>query len=349
MACGRRCCAECFGDPHLRRELFPKRSKETGKCDYCGEDDQPLLAPETDDLVTKVRLVVDIYEPDDTGEPLAYWLREDWAMFTHPAMDPDQTGALLRDILDDEAALHQRYSPADTHQSDALERWEELRRELMHRNRYFTNFGFDQEQLTKLLSNLSLDPEAIPAVWYRSRTHAKNVAHTPYEMGAPPAELATHGRANPAGIPYLYLASSPDTAIAELRPHVGEMASVAKFTLCEGLSIIDLATPRQTVSPFVLEDDEEVGSLRWHLGFLEKLEDELKRPVLPNTAAVSYTPSQYLCEFVKSRGHHGVRYASSVGGGYNLALFDPARAMVGSDVTLHRVTRVDVEHAPADG
>ncbi|WP_211222764.1 RES family NAD+ phosphorylase [Paludibacterium yongneupense] len=37
------------------------------------------------------------------------------------------------------------------------------------------------------------------------------------KMGAPPKQLATHGRANPTGIPYLYLGSHPATAIAEIR------------------------------------------------------------------------------------------------------------------------------------
>ena len=51
---------------------------------------------------------------------------------------------------------------------------------------------------------------------------------------------------------YLYLGSTPITAISEIR-------------------------------------------LRADLPFLERLGDELTRPVLPQSAALDYTPSQYLC------------------------------------------------------
>ncbi|WP_247282117.1 MULTISPECIES: RES domain-containing protein [unclassified Bradyrhizobium] len=37
-------------------------------------------------------------------------------------------------------------------------------------------------------------------------------------MGAPPRRLAAHGRANPPGIPYFYLGSLPETALAEGSP-----------------------------------------------------------------------------------------------------------------------------------
>jgi RES domain len=68
----------------------------------------------------------------------------------------------------------------------------------------------------------------------------------------------------------------------------------------------------------------------------------LTRPVLPQAAAIDYTPSQYLCEFIKKCGYQGVVYRSSVSDGINLALFYPALAMAGA-VTQFRVTRVSVD------
>ena len=46
-------------------------------------------------------------------------------------------------------------------------------------------------------------------------------------MGAPPNSIARHGRANPRGIPYLYLANDQLTAISEVRPWVGCYVSIA--------------------------------------------------------------------------------------------------------------------------
>jgi hypothetical protein len=62
------------------------------------------------------------------------------------------------------------------------------------------------------------------------------------------------------------------------------------------------------------------------------------------SAAIDYTPSQYLCEFIKNCGFDGVIYPSSVGAGINLALFDPAKAGPG-EVTQYRVAKVSVDIA----
>jgi hypothetical protein len=40
--------------------------------------------------------------------------------------------------------------------------------------------------------------------------------------------------------------------------------------------------------------------MRSDLPFLERLGDELTRPVVPQAAAIDYTPSQYLSEFIGS-------------------------------------------------
>ena len=100
------------------------------------------------------------------------------------------------------------------------------------------------------------------------------------------------------------------------------------------------------VSPFLLEDAADIVRLRADLPFLERLGDELTRPVLPQAAAIDYTPSQYLCEFIKKCGYDGVVYRSSVSEGINLALFNPSLAACGT-VTQYRVSRVSVDVEPA--
>ncbi len=47
----------------------------------------------------------------------------------------------------------------------------------------------------------------------------------------PQIDRATEGRANPTGIPVLYLASSEQTAISEVRPWIGSELSVAQFRI----------------------------------------------------------------------------------------------------------------------
>lgn len=78
------------------------------------------------------------------------------------------------------------------------------------------------------------------------------------------------------------------------------------------------------------------------LPLLERLGEELTKPVQPRSAPFEYIPSQYLCEFIKKQGYQGVIYRSSVSDGINLALFDPNLAE-GVSASVARVDRVSVE------
>ena len=289
-------------------------------------------------------LFVSAYRQDDAGRILVQWFREDWAMFQHPRMDDSRAKDLLGEILDDGEIARQTFVPANDPTTDRLSEWEKLRDELMYHNRYFPEATIDLDRLEALLSPLTLDPDEIPTVWYRARIQTADAAFTVDQMGAPPNRIASHGRANPAGIPYLYLGSTQRTAISEIRPHTGEIACVADFTTPADLKLVDLRSPRKMVSPFLLEDAADIGRMRNDLPFLERLGDELTRPVVPQSAAIDYTPSQYLCEFIKKCGYQGVIYRSSVSDGMNLALFDPALARCGT-VAQYRVTRVSVDIA----
>ena len=334
------CCAECFGDRGLEKGIIPSLSTVTGTCSYCASVDRTVLEPAH--LSDYFELLVSAYQKDPDGKLLVQWFREDWGLFQHPRMDDYRAQALLAEVLDDGEIVRQLFSPAPALEADWLTAWEKLRDELMYRNRFFPDANVDLERLASLLSPLLLEPDEIPRQWYRARLQTSDIAFLNSEMGAPPKRNASHGRANPAGIPYLYLGSTPDTAIAEIRPHTGETACVADFTTPPDLKLVDLRSPRRMVSPFELEDAEQILRLRSAVPFLERLGEELTRPVLPELAAIHYTPSQYLCEFIKKCGYDGVIYRSSVSDGINLALFDPTRAAVGG-VIQYRVSGVSVE------
>lgn len=334
------CCAECFGDRGLRRNIIPSRSTTIGRCSYCETDDVLIIEPR--ELALYFGLLVSAYRPDPAGKLLIHWFREDWALFMHPRMDDSRATDLLEEVLNDGNIARQLFVPANDPATDRLSGWESLRDELMYHNRYFPDKTIDLGRLKALLSPLTRDSDELPTTWYRARIRVGEVLYTGDQMGAPPNRTASHGRANPAGIPYLYLGSDPVTAISEIRPHTGEIACVADFTIPTTLKLVDLRTPRKMVSPFVLTDADEVGRMRNDLPFLERLGSELTLPVVPQSAAIDYTPSQYLCEFIKKCGYQGVIYRSSVSSGMNFALFEPALATCGT-VEQYRVVRVAVE------
>ena len=301
MSSVRKCCAGCFGDRGLRKNIIPSLTKERGVCSYCGAENADLVEP--------VQLVE--------------WLKDDWVMF-HPSMDIARQKELLADVLDNGEIVRQPFTPSVKYRSDGLERWEKLRSELMHENRYFPDTQLNTDRLKVLFGLLHADD--FPLHWYRARLQTTDTVFDLEEMGAPPKRTAGHGRANPAGIPYLYLGSTPETAVSETRPHTGEKVCVAEFTIPTGLTLLDLRNPRALVSPFDINDEDQIGLLRSDVDFLERLGEELTRPILPQGAMIDYVPSQYLCEFIKKRGYAGVIYRSSVSEGINLALFNPAQA-----------------------
>lgn len=340
MKVERYCCAECIDDRHLRQDLIPSLAKKTGKCSYCGSTDQALVEPIQ--LQEQFELLISAYSPDDDGKTLVELLKEDWAMFGHEQMDVAHAKELLSDILDDGEIVRKTFSASSKSKSDALENWAQLRAELKHTNRFFPTTAINLGRLERLLPFLLLREAEIPKMWYRARINQSADPYPLDNMGCPPKELASHGRANPAGIPYLYLASKTITAVSEVRPHPGDTVSVARFTIPNGLKLVDLRHPRRTVSPFILPDENELAMLRGDIEFLEQLGNELTRPILQKSAAFDYIPSQYLCEFVKKCGFSGVMYRSSVEGGINVAIFEPDKATA-VDVTVQHVSRVVVE------
>lgn len=259
-------------------------------------------------------------------------------------MDNSRAKDLLAKILNDNEIVQRVFSPASDFAANQISEWENLREELMHRNRFFPVANIDLDRLEILFDSLKLEPEEAPRLWYRARIQTGDAPLTAANMGAPPNNIPSHGRANPAGIPYLYLGSTQDAAISEIRPHTGEVACVADFRTPDNLRLVDLRSPRKTVSPFSFYDAADIGRMRSELPFLERLGEELTRPVVPQAAAIDYTPSQYLCEFIKKCRYNGVIYRSSVSDGMNLALFDPSLAEVGT-VSQYRITRVSVDAA----
>lgn len=315
------CCPNCFGDYELEKNIFPSLDAKTGVCSFCKSIDVKVLEPSL--LINSFQPLVEIYKQRSDGKPLIELLKKDWFLFENPNLDLASSINLLDEIFQEAGLSNQKFVLSNTYQSNGLERWEAFKAEIMHNNRWFLDKAIDLVQLESLLSSLhAID---LPDTWYRARLLKHSEMFGINEMGAPPKLLSTFGRANPAGIPYLYLASNPETALAEVRPQNKENAAIASF-LVNDIKVVDLRNPRKRISPFLLQEAEKIGALSAELPFLEHLGSELTRPVLHFDAAINYTPSQYLCEFIKKKNYDGVVYNSSVNNGFNLALFDPGIA-----------------------
>lgn len=304
------CCVECFRDNEVRRRITLRGA--IAYCDSCGSEG--ALAVHCADLSPDFTILSSMYETAEEGSRLIDLVQQHWALFSDRISDPSSLLALL---FPEAGASH--YVPASGGDSYVAE-WEALRQELKYANRYFPTSAPPKAKMEELLGLLVVRSDALPRTYYRARIQRGEADFLPAQLGPPPAELAKSGRANPDGIPYLYLSSDRETAIAEVRPSVGDKIAIAKVRPRVGFSIIDLADPRLSVSPLRLDLDYIEGFHR-AMDFLSMLSRDLSSPAPPHRTN-EYIATQYLCELIKSVGYKGVRYSSSLGRGKNYAMYE---------------------------
>ena len=261
------CCATCFGDYRIRNDYIKLCDPVPGNCGYCGTTDTDCVAPQR--LAQWFEPLIATYEQVEHGKPLVDLLMSEWNMFHGSGLSTASAKELLADVLDDGELVRKKFLPIAQSEDGNLRRWEDLRDEMMHRNRWFLDKPMDMQRFAELLAQLIVPSESLSDLaWYRARLIGADGPYPLEDMGAPPRHLAGHGRANPAGIPYLYLGSTKATAVAELRPHTGEGACIAEFSL-PALQFADLRDPRGLISP-LLGDESEIIRLRADLPLLER-------------------------------------------------------------------------------
>jgi hypothetical protein len=317
------CCPACFNDAFIR-EIACKSQPSTGTCECCGVASELLM--ESDVLVDYFEPLIRIYSPDVSVNslPLVAILRRDWGFFDK--VEDGTAESLLKEMFPDLEVNTARFIGVPADELTILANWDVFREELKHKNRFFRGKQFELDVEGLLFVYLKAAEEDIPNVVYRGRIWREGKPYKLDEMGAPKKEEAPGGRANPRGIPYLYVASDADTVTCELRPHPGECISVASFAMTEGLTFADLRDPRGAVSPFGFDEDDLLRNYG-HITNLSRLAEELSQPISPRSADLEYLPSQYLSEFIKHCGFDGIIYKSSVSSGVNYALFDESNAM----------------------
>jgi hypothetical protein len=131
---------------------------------------------------------------------------------------------------------------------------------------------------------------------------------------------ATEGRVNPKGIPYLYLATKRDTALAEVRPWLGTLISVAQFKTLRDLRVVNCSgTGVGTQISFYLEepDPAEREKAVW-----SDIDQAFSTPVNTGDRTADYAPTQVISDMFKASGFDGIVYRSALGEGHNVALFD---------------------------
>lgn len=141
--------------------------------------------------------------------------------------------------------------------------------------------------------------------------------HPPQRM-KPLSGRASEGRANPKGLPYLYLATNRDTALAEVRPWIGSFISVGQFKTLRELRLVNCTTEQKSLRFYFKEPSAE----KREESVWADIDRAFAKPVSPSDDIADYVPTQIIAELFKADNFDGVAYRSSLGDGHNVALFD---------------------------
>lgn len=340
-----RACRACFSASTWTANASPPESSPAN-CDF-GHGYSPQTWPTTA-WVDSLSGLLAIYEEssDDDGEEIEYCVQRDWGVFNLPA---EHVRAFLSSavpghpLLAAEARARLNTSGDETFGTDHLTSWAAFSEEIRKRNRYFPKTVPDLLLLAQVLGD-SVCRIDVDIDLYRGRIYEGDPPSR-LDMGAPPAEKAAAGRANPIGIPYLYLAYSRETCLYEARATTLSKLAVGRFRPKRQLRVLNLADiePPDFFSLFEVESVEAQVSRAAYHRYLTALGEELRKPIRSSDRLTDYIPTQYLCEMAKSIGLDGVLYSSSLDpAGRNLVLFDVDSCECVAEPEVIEVTAVEL-------
>lgn len=328
-----RACEACFAAKTWLSNASPPTSSP-GKCDFGhGYSPHTWLTTVWADSFSKLCALYETTD-DNSGVALHQQVQTDWRLFSFDEKDSILnflSSALGGDhpLLQIGITVRLRIEAGDTG-AKQLSSWSQFSQEIRTQNRYFPGTVPDRKILENMLYE-NITPVMKDVELFRARVISPGQPITPGELGAPPADKASPGRANPVGIPYLYLSFDSGTCIYETRVSNHSYVALGTFRAQRDLEVLNLADIEDP-DFFDVNEIENVKEQTRRISFhryLTALGDELKRPVRASDHLIDYIPTQYLCELAKSFGLDGVLYGSSLDpnpAGRNLVLFDVTAA-----------------------
>ena len=160
--------------------------------------------------------------------------------------------------------------------------------------------------------------------WRPSYQDEQNFAEIPdaypSERMKPNKHSAKEGRANPKGIPVLYLSTHSHTAMCEVRPWLGSLISCAQFKTTRSLNVVSLPSNYEDRFNYIFSAPD---LSKWEETVWGDIGRGFSEPTTSSDSTADYAPTQVIAELFRSEGYDGIAYKSKFGDdGYNIALFD---------------------------
>ena len=320
-----------FKSDELRASLFPEGvfDRESA-CDFFRRLFEPYISN------------------SEGGSSLAHQIMTDWDLF----IDDDTAYRVIEEILNlpEMAGINLHADSSVVYSGpvkESLDEWEKFKKSIKYKSRFLSD-------LTPL-ENLGIqsglqDSEEVFNVknrkqFFRARVaNVKNERYKPKDMGAPPIEYTSAGRANVEGIPYLYLCTEPETCYYEVRAAYLDKVWIGQFRVKAGesLHLVNLA-PRHRSQQLTLESEPKI-ILRNRL-LMNAISRDLSTPMRRHDkASMEYLPTQFICEYIRLKlNKDGIIFQSSLKKeGANIVLFDENKVKC-HKVKEFEVTRIDIQ------
>lgn len=329
-------CKDCFADEELRSKVASSAETE-GLCQVCGRVGKLLDFAELHDFFDALLL---LFTPSESSNrTIVDIVQEEWNLFR----DNNVAKTLLKDVMN----THEYEFSISTmveYSDEIKERiavWERLKISVKNKSRFFTNMD-DFDKYDYLTPGKSL---RVGEKLYRSRiTPVDQKKIKSNKMGCPPKELATAGRANPIGIPYLYLSDTAKTTYFEVRALYLDKLSVGTFRIEKDLKLIDFVYDINLYLSYTYnEDTDSLKETIIKKKVIDAISEDLSKPLRRYDSELEYVPTQLVCEYCKLRGADGITFKSSLyKEGRNYVLFDGSVAKC-TRVDIHEITKLDID------
>ena len=328
-------CANCFNDSAL--QLAIESNGEIGKCEITGKEGKVI---DTIDISDSFDSFIGAFVESEDGIPFYEKIQSDWNLFN------DQYGEFIfKTLLEERNSLLSPQTKVDYSEYiyKTVNGWQQIKYTLVNEFRYMTSSKMSKEfSIFDQVFAAHLSSLKVNTILYRSRIN-ENGRETPFptsEMGAPPPKFATAGRANPQGIPYLYLSNTPETTFYETRALFLDIISTGIFNSNKELRIVDFT---EVKSPFTFMTDSSVENGIIGELLIKAISNDLSRPMRRYDSPVDYVPTQFICEYIKYTAKaDGIAFNSSLYKGINYVIFDTG-AFDCNDVEIHQINKVVIE------
>lgn len=312
-------CKKCFSDKELIG--FIVSQGKIGNCDCCKSEDIETI--ELIELLDFFKEVFDNFQIKAEGKSLISLIQGNWNLFSNLECGHK----ILNEALNQTQSAISNSDDLVEFSNEILENinyWSILKEQLKWERRYFTNIDRLTEDLGWDSFFESKTTVSSDETFFRARLHQNSEEDIipMNKMSSPPAKYASAGRANPIGIPYLYVSDNEETILYEVRASYLDEISVATFTKNE-----------EYQNEIIISDFTEIPTLYHPNGVNRKIKStllkqlisrDLSKPMRRYDSELDYIPTQFICEFIKTFTNvQGIKFRSSLHNvGSNLVLFN---------------------------